>query len=63
MLKSKRRDQRILVDVIIPTNLVCVLFDPVITTSSFNYIVFYTCIQCDTLNDLCLGFIPTGLAA
>ena len=30
-------------DVIIPTNLVRVLFDPAIPTSSFNYIVFYTC--------------------
>ena len=30
-------------DVIIPTNLVCVLFDPAIPTSSFNYIVFYAC--------------------
>ena len=27
-------------DVVIPTNLVCVLFDPAIPTSSFNYIVF-----------------------
>ena len=25
------------------TNLVCVLFDPAIPTSSFNFIVFYTC--------------------
>ena len=28
-------------DVIIPTNLVCVLFDSAIPTSSFNYIVFF----------------------
>ena len=25
------------------TNLVCVLFDPVIPTSFFNFIVFYSC--------------------
>ena len=31
-------------NVIITTNLVCVLFDPAIPTSSFNFIVFYTCI-------------------
>ena len=30
-------------DATIPTNLVCVLFDPAIPTSSFNYIVFYAC--------------------
>ena len=28
---------------IIPINLVCVLFDPAIPTSSFDFIVFYTC--------------------
>ena len=28
---------------IIPTNLVCVLFGPPIPTLSFNFIVFYTC--------------------
>ena len=39
--KSKRRDVYI-VDVIIPTNLICVFFDPAISTSSFNYIVLYT---------------------
>ena len=27
------------------TNLVCVLFGPAIPTSSFNFIVFYTCIN------------------
>ena len=32
-----------MVYMIIPTtNLVCVLFDPVIPTSSFNFIVFYS---------------------
>ena len=30
-------------NVIITINLVCVLFDPAIPTSSFNFIVFYTC--------------------
>ena len=33
--KSKHRD------VIIPTNLVCVLFDPAIPTSSFNFIQLF----------------------
>ena len=28
-------------DVIIPTNLVCVLFDPAIPTSSFNFIQLF----------------------
>ena len=38
--KSKRRD---IVDVIIPTILVCVLFGPAIPTSSFDFIqLFYT---------------------
>ena len=41
--KSKRRDLAI-VDVIIPTDLVHVLFDPSIPTLSFNFI-FYTCIK------------------
>ena len=44
-------------DVIIPTNLVCVLFDPFIPTSSFNFIVFYTCynvIIALSLNDVIL---------
>ena len=30
-------------DVIVPTNLVYVLFDPSIPTSSFNFIISYTC--------------------
>ena len=38
-------------DVIIPTNLVCVLFDPAIPTSSFNYIVFYTCFYYNNIID------------
>ena len=38
--KSKRRDVAI-VDVIIPTNLVCVLFGPAIPTSSFNFIQLF----------------------
>ena len=33
-------------DVIIPTDLVCVLFDPAIPTSSFNYIVFLYLYKC-----------------
>ena len=32
-----------IVDMIIPTNLVCILFGPPIPTSPFNFIVFYTC--------------------
>ena len=36
---NKRRDVAI-VDVFIPTNLVCILFDPAIPASSFNLIVF-----------------------
>ena len=38
--KSKRRDDS---RCLCLTNLVCVLFDPAIPTSSFNFIVFYTC--------------------
>ena len=38
---NKRRD---VVDVILPTNLVRILFDPAIPTSSFNlFNCFYTC--------------------
>ena len=36
--RSKRRDV-LIVDVIIPTNLVRILFDPAIPTSSFNFII------------------------
>ena len=32
-----------IVDMIIPTNFVCILFGPPIPTSPFNFIVFYTC--------------------
>ena len=35
---SKCRDVHCIVDVIIPTNLVYVLFDPAIPTSSFNFV-------------------------
>ena len=38
--KSKRRDVAI-VDVSIPTNLICVLFDLAIPTSSFNFIQLF----------------------
>ena len=41
----EKQAQGCMVDVIIPTNLVCVLFDPAIPTSSFNYIV--CCIYSD----------------
>ena len=34
-------------DMIIPTNLVCILFGPPIPTSPFNFIVFYTCVLCN----------------
>ena len=35
-------------DVIIPTNFVCILFDPAISTSSVNsFNCFYTCISRD----------------
>ena len=38
-------------NVIITTNLVCVLFEPAIPTLSFNFIVFYTCF-CSLLQPL-----------
>ena len=43
-----------MVYMIIPTtNLVCVLFDPVIPTSSFNFIVFfYSCCPYFFVNDI-----------
>ena len=37
----KKQAQRCVVDVIIPTNLVCVLFDPAITISSFTFIQLF----------------------
>ena len=40
----KKQAQGCIVDMIIPTNLVCILFGPPIPTSPFNFIVFYTCI-------------------
>ena len=39
----KKQAQGCIVDMIIPTNLVCILFSPPIPTSPFNFIVFYTC--------------------
>ena len=39
-----------IVDVIIPTNLVCVPFDPAIPTSSFNFIVFILLVTMEPLN-------------
>ena len=39
----EKQVQGCVVDVIIPTNLVCVLFGPPIPISSFSFIVFYTC--------------------
>ena len=49
--KSKRR--MYIVDVINPPNLVYVLFEPSIPTSSFNFVVFYTC-RCDYPYKSCL---------
>ena len=39
---QKKQVQGCKVNVIITTNLICVLFEPAIPTSSFNFIVFYT---------------------
>ena len=51
---NKSRD---VVDVVLPTNLVGILFDPAIPTSSFNlFNCFYTCSQ-----DMALNFNPISL--
>ena len=43
----EKQAQGYIVDMIIPTNLVCTLFGPPIPTSPFNFIVFCTCILSD----------------
>ena len=40
---KKKQALGCIVDMIIPINLVCILFGPTIPTSPFNFIVFYTC--------------------
>ena len=48
---QEKQAQRHVVESGIPTNLVCVIIDPAIPTSSFNFIVLYTYlnVECDDL--------------
>ena len=48
---------------IIPTNLVCVLFDPVVLTLSFNFIVLYTCYRSVPGKRPCTAFQGVTIAA